>query len=40
MSERLPCWPEYTPAPGMPLVALVVPFKMTDAPSLINGSRY
>jgi hypothetical protein len=31
---------EYTPAPGMPLVALVVPFKMIDVPSLINGSRY
>jgi hypothetical protein len=24
----------------MPLVALVVPFKMIEAPSLINGSRY
>jgi len=24
----------------MPLVALVVPFRMIDAPSLINGSRY
>jgi len=31
---------EYTPAPGMPLAALVVPFRMIDAPSLINGSRY
>lgn len=30
---------EYTPAPGMPLVALVVPFRMIDAPSLINGSK-
>ncbi len=27
---------EYTPVPGMPLVALVVPFRMTEAPSLIT----